>query len=79
MSGGGLSSIVAAAPRDFPSPPIEQIATKFLNFWSFAIDPTVCSLGIYLCALRVSLTFVPWLHFTDSHPWLGEDHGGQNS
>lgn len=51
VSGGRLFSIGAAAPRDFPSPcSIRQIATRFLDSWSFMIDPSfLLSWHLSLC------------------------------
>lgn len=74
VSGGGLLSIGAAAPREFHSylSSVGQIATKFLDSWSFVIDPTACYFGISHCALHVSfLNFCALAPFYRFPPQVG--------
>lgn len=55
--------------------PVGQLATRFLDSWSFAIDPTACCnyLGIFPCALHVSfLNFCALAPFYRFPPRVGE-------
>lgn len=72
VRGGGLSSVAAAAPRSSHFYPVGQIATRFLDSWSFVFDPTACYLSISHCALHVSfLNFCALAPFYRFPPQVG--------